>query len=792
MATCTFSTTIKDYQERPLSGVRFFVKVHSGVVSGTFVQPTEFNVETNWRGVVRFPIIQGASVTISANHPSWATPSTITVPSQSAYDLANIADLSTGTVGTSFTVGSVLFVASGGLFGEDNANLFWDDTANALGLGTATPAASAILDLTSTSRGFLPPRMTSTQRDAISSPATGLTIFNTTTGAVNVYSGAWAAVGGTPPAGSGTELQYKSGSVFGALTGSSVSAGNLTLTGNLTAPLLDKGGNVYNLRAYIVDDGATDNSAAILALIAALSTRGGIIDASGCLNDICISSLITLGNGSSSAVSTRHNIVIRGASGHKLNATGAVSPTTFKWTGASGAARMFYVAGPIGGVRFEHLLIDCNDLANTGIDSMSAEGLMLEDVKVINNRDWGIKVDNYASGATVTSLLNDKADAAVLRQVYVNSTIAGSKGVQIAATGPLSQIKLDGVRITCQTGSNVGVEFGFADNCTITQLVTNATIGVRVKPVSGALAYPQNIYFYSSAIVGGVTIDESAGTWAPTNNSGLMFLPYATADSETVPYDARIWGMTDNRTFLTKGQPYIFRDTTATAFSPAIRLSTTQASSDPEFQFLHESDNKGFSIGLGGGVSPQIVFGYTANTFSTRTSISFIDPLGIWAVGSGPTTWNNAVGQLLTSAIIGTTTNDSAAAGMLGQYIEASAAVNTVSLTSSTAKTITSISLTAGDWDVTGLVYYRPAASTTVSEIATCISLTNNTLDLTPGKFADQAWFGSTFGGVDNNQNVPVVRLSLASTTTVYLVGYANFGTSTMTAGGHLGARRVR
>jgi hypothetical protein len=60
------------------------------------------------------------------------------------------------------------------------------------GTGTA-PDNSAILDLSSTSKGFLPPRMTVAQRDAILNPATGLVVFNTTTNCLNVYqSGAWS------------------------------------------------------------------------------------------------------------------------------------------------------------------------------------------------------------------------------------------------------------------------------------------------------------------------------------------------------------------------------------------------------------------------------------------------------------------------------------------------------------------------------------------------------------------------------------------------------------------------
>ena len=56
-----------------------------------------------------------------------------------------------------------------------------------VGMGTTSPAASAKLDLTSTTQGFLPPRMTNTQRLAISSPAVGLIVYVTTT----VEEGLW-------------------------------------------------------------------------------------------------------------------------------------------------------------------------------------------------------------------------------------------------------------------------------------------------------------------------------------------------------------------------------------------------------------------------------------------------------------------------------------------------------------------------------------------------------------------------------------------------------------------------
>ena len=64
------------------------------------------------------------------------------------------------------------------------------------GIGTNTPNASALLDISSTTKGMLAPRMTKAQRDAIATPATGLLIFQTnSTPGLYFYSGAaWVPV----------------------------------------------------------------------------------------------------------------------------------------------------------------------------------------------------------------------------------------------------------------------------------------------------------------------------------------------------------------------------------------------------------------------------------------------------------------------------------------------------------------------------------------------------------------------------------------------------------------------
>jgi len=59
----------------------------------------------------------------------------------------------------------------------------------AIGIGVSTPSTTALLDLTSTTRGFLPPRLTTVQKNAISTPASGLVVYDTTLNNLCTYNG---------------------------------------------------------------------------------------------------------------------------------------------------------------------------------------------------------------------------------------------------------------------------------------------------------------------------------------------------------------------------------------------------------------------------------------------------------------------------------------------------------------------------------------------------------------------------------------------------------------------------
>jgi len=110
------------------------------------------------------------------------------------------------------------------------------------------------------------------------------------------------------------------------------------------------------------------------------------------------------------------------------------------------------------------------------------------------------------------------------------------------------------------------------------------------------------------------------------------------------------------------------------------------------------------------------------------------------------------------------------------------------SLTTGVTANCTSTSLPAGVYDVTGIVTFTPQSTTTVSALVSGI----NTVSATIGGAGTNQQSVATFTtGSTQVLMAPVVRLSFSSTTTVYLVAQAAFGTSTMTCNGFIRATVV-
>lgn len=92
--------------------------------------------------------------------------------------------------------GGVAYFNSSGVITSDSTTFFFDDSSKNLVLGSSSVTASALLKMVSTTKGFLPPVMTGTQRDAITSPTAGLMVYSTTDNNHYFYnSSAWTTMG---------------------------------------------------------------------------------------------------------------------------------------------------------------------------------------------------------------------------------------------------------------------------------------------------------------------------------------------------------------------------------------------------------------------------------------------------------------------------------------------------------------------------------------------------------------------------------------------------------------------
>lgn len=189
----------------------------------------------------------------------------------------------------------------------------------------------------------------------------------------------------------------------------------------------------------------------------------------------------------------------------------------------------------------------------------------------------------------------------------------------------------------------------------------------------------------------------------------------------------------------------------------------------------------------------------TAGANSNITSLSGLStPLSIAQGGTGSATGNPTFASVTfnptTGGIVGTTTNDNAAAGKVGELIESIVLGGAaVAVTTATASDITSISLTAGDWNVWGQVQTLPAGGTTTTQIIGWTSATSATLPTPPNKGSFNQLAGISLAA-GNGAGIPIgiQRLSLSGTTTVYLSCSVTFAVSTMGVYGYIGARRVR
>lgn len=140
--------------------------------------------------------------------------------------------------------------------------------------------------------------------------------------------------------------------------------------------------------------------------------------------------------------------------------------------------------------------------------------------------------------------------------------------------------------------------------------------------------------------------------------------------------------------------------------------------------------------------------------------------------------------------IPGVTDASSAAAGIVGEYMSSAVAFGSaVSLTSTVGNNVTSLSLTAGDWDVEGNVNFSLSGATVTDHSAGINTTTGTVPSDGTGLSSGLQTVAQT---VVNSLTVPRKRINVSSTTTVYLVGKATFSAGTVSIYGSITARRMR
>lgn len=141
-----------------------------------------------------------------------------------------------------------------------------------------------------------------------------------------------------------------------------------------------------------------------------------------------------------------------------------------------------------------------------------------------------------------------------------------------------------------------------------------------------------------------------------------------------------------------------------------------------------------------------------------------------------------------TGGIVGVTNGGNAAAGQIGEFVTATGAATP--LTTNTPANAVSLNLTAGDWEVSGVCVFSPAAATVVTSLIVGVS----TVSATIGAFGtfDRSEVQFQPGVTANTLHTPTSRISTAVPVTVFLVVQAGFTGGTESAIGLLRARRVR
>lgn len=145
-----------------------------------------------------------------------------------------------------------------------------------------------------------------------------------------------------------------------------------------------------------------------------------------------------------------------------------------------------------------------------------------------------------------------------------------------------------------------------------------------------------------------------------------------------------------------------------------------------------------------------------------------------------------------THGIVGTTTNNNAAVGSVGEYRSATSG-STSAGTSAQFTNLVSTGITAGDWDVTGCVEFHLGTGVSLTEVFIAVSVNSGSTTTDQVAGLNQLEAAPPTATYNTSACIPSYRLSVSGNTTIYVKTQFNYSSGTPTiGGGSIHARRVR
>ena len=352
-----------------------------------------------------------------------------------------------------------------------------------VGIGTTSPNASAKVEIASTTQGFLPPRLTTAERDAIVSPAVGLVIYNTTTNCLNFYIGSgWNETCGTAslPLGVVSTINCGSTSVTGTLT-------SVTAASGVSASVPYTGGNGGSYAAQSI------SSTGVTGLTATLSA--GTL-ANGVGN---VSYTIT---GTPSTSGTANFAITLG--GQSCSFTVSVAATTPQYPAASifcasGPTAIVDVTNPTTGAIWMDRNLGASQVAASSTDAAAYGDLY----------QWGRRADGHQCRTSpTTATLSSIDQPANGNFIIINS---GNYDWRSPQNANLWQ-GMNGVNNPCPSGYRIPTETEL--NAERLSWSVNTSVGAFASPLKlpmaggrlgsgGLLVYVgTGAYYWSSAVSG--------------------------------------------------------------------------------------------------------------------------------------------------------------------------------------------------------------------------------------------------------------------------------------------------